>query len=93
MFKFRLLVWSEEAEIHIWSKHRVTTRETEEAAYHSRLVVKGRGRAVYEVFGRTESGRYLLVVIRLLGEGTAKLITARSMTPAEQRRYKPYVLH
>lgn len=93
MLRIRLLVWSEEAEIHIWTKHGVTTREAEEAAYHSRLVVRGRGRAVYEVFGRTEAGRYLLVVIRTLGKGAAKLITARSMTDTERRRYRHYALH
>ena len=93
MLKLQRLVWSEETERHVWSKHRVATAEAEEAAYFTRLVAKGRGKGVYEIFGRTEAGRYLLVVVRLLGKGAAKLITARSMTATEQQRYKRCLFH
>ena len=83
----------EETELHIWSRHRVTPREVEEAAYLSGLVLRGREREVYEVFGRTEQGRLLMVAVRYLGRGIARVITARDAISAERRRYEKHTAH
>ena len=93
MFKVRFLAWSEDAELHIRSRHGVTVSETEEAAYNHRLALKGRTSGVYEVFGRSDAGLYLLVVVRYLGRGSAKVITARDMTETERRRYRRHASH
>jgi len=93
MMRIEGILWSEESELHIWSRHRVSPEEVEAAAYSAGLVVKGRGRDVYEVFGKTEAGRYLVIVIRLLEHSLAAVITAREMSAAERRRYKRYVCH
>ncbi len=83
----------EETELHIWSRHRVTAREAQEAAHRSGLVVRGRAPGVYEVFGRTEAGRPLMVATRYLGHGIARIITARDMSETERRRYRRHMAH
>jgi len=87
------LLCDAEAELHIWSRHRVAVREAEEAAYQHGLAVRGRSKDVYEVFGRSEAGRYLLVVVRYLGGAVARLITARDMSRTERRRYDKHRAH
>lgn len=88
-----VLLCGEETELHLWSRHRVGAREAEEAAFHSGLVLRGRAPGVYEVYGRTEAGRYLMVAIRYLGRGTARIITARDMSRTERRRYAERTAH
>jgi uncharacterized DUF497 family protein len=39
------------------------------------------------VYGRTEAGRYLLVVLASLGGGVVRVITARDPTERERRLY------
>lgn len=79
---------SEDAELHIWSRHQVSLKEVEHAVYQRGLILKGRSENVYNVFGRTEEGRYLAIIVRYLGEGAARLITARDMSRTERRRYE-----
>ena len=73
----------EDTELHILARHRLTLREAEDAVYQRRLILRGRSENVYNVFGRTEAGRYL-------GDGIARLITARDMSWTERRRYERY---
>lgn len=84
---------NEETELHIWSRHRVSVREAEEAVYHRGFMIRGRTSGVYEVYGRTDEGRYLLVVVRYIGRGVARLITSRDMDGAERRRYDRHMAH
>jgi len=83
----------EETELHLWSRHQVSPREVEEAAYHSGLTLRGRGKGVYEVYGRTEAGRFLMIAVRYLGRGEARVITARDMSRTERRRYEKIRAH
>ena len=78
----------EDAELHILARHGVTLREAEVAVYQRGLVLRGRAENVYNVFGRTEAGRYLTIIVRYLGDGVARLITARDMSWTERRRYE-----
>lgn len=87
------LIGSEASELHIWSRHRVTFQEVEFAVYQSGLVLRGRSENVYNVFGRSENGRYLTVIVRNLGDGVARLITARDMSWTERRRYERHTAH
>ena len=89
------LVFGEETELHIWSRHRVTIQEVEAAIYQpgSVFVVRGRAEGIYNVCGRSENGRYLTMIVRNLGEGAARLITARDMSPSERRRYERHTAH
>jgi hypothetical protein len=75
--------------------HRLSPDEVEEAVFDDpdRKIFRGprsnrdRTRHIYYVYGRTQAGRYLLVVLLNLGEGQALPVTARDMTSRERQRY------
>lgn len=78
---------SDDAEEHIWTKHHVTLNEVEEACAADPLVLRGRDGG-YAVYGRTDAGRYLLIVLYPRGRGAYALATARDMEGRERRRYQ-----
>ena len=71
----------------LWAKHRVELFEVVETLVTDPCVRRGR-EGLYYVLGRTDAGRYLLAVVRDLGAGRARLVTARDMDPAERRLYR-----
>lgn len=83
----------EDTKLHIWSRHRVSYEEVEEAAFLRPLVFRGREKGLYGIHGRTETGRYIVLFVRKLGKGVARLITARDMSQTERRRYAKYMAH
>jgi hypothetical protein len=80
-------------------KHDIETWEIEEAVYDDPEAFSIRYRDCYFVYGQTFSGRYLLVLVRVLGPeavqklnfgiGTnvMKVITARDMNHQQRRLY------
>jgi hypothetical protein len=76
----------------IYEKHSVTTGEVEETIFEDsrgRLFRMGPAKrrpeeTVYEYYGRTEAGRYLIVALIYLGQGVAMPVTARDMTRGER---------
>ena len=42
------------------------------------------------MLGKTDAGRYLLVVVCLLGKGKARVVTARDMTHSERHRFNRF---
>ena len=77
------LEWTSDRIEHI-AKHGITPEEVEEVFATVSTVKRARG-GVYEAWGQTESGRYLLVVFRYLGHNRAWPITARDMDENEKR--------
>jgi hypothetical protein len=81
---WRELVWSQWSEDHI-AEHNVLPDEVEQVVNsRPRFTAKGRDETTI-VYGRTDAGRYLLVV---LAEGLAggwHVVTARDMDDAERR--------
>lgn len=72
----------------IESKHGVEFLEVEEACYsEDRHVRRGR-EGLYQLFGQTDDGRYLFVVLADRGSGVWKVATAREMTDRERRLYR-----
>jgi uncharacterized DUF497 family protein len=71
----------------IESRHGVTFEEVEEVCYAAPHVRRGR-QGLYKVFGRTDAGRYVLVVLAYQGAGSWKVVTARDMTESERRLYQ-----
>ena len=75
MRRIRELYWRLDRVEHIYEKHNVTVGEVEEAVFgdtRGRLFRIGPakrdpGETVYDYFGRTEAGRYLMVVLIYLG--------------------------
>ena len=92
--RIRELEWRDDRIEHI-SRHSIRPEEVDEVVFGDRggllLRVAPAERSptetLYRYLGRTEGGRYLLVVLLYLGEGIAMPVTAREMTRAERRRF------
>lgn len=88
------LHWRRDRIEHI-ARHSISPEEVEEALFGDGPGILLRvgpserdpGETVYRYLGRTEAGRYLLVVLLYLGHGVAMPITARDMSLAERRRF------
>lgn len=75
------------------SRHAVQWNEVEEVFLNDPWFVMETeadqyGEPRYVAFGRTEAGRYLMVVFVPMDRDEAKVITARDMTDSERRRYQ-----
>lgn len=83
------LQWDEDNLEHI-ARHQAGTDEVEDVCFSAHLRVRGRyGR--YVVYGQSASGRYLMVVLESLGEGSFRPVTARDMSPGEKQAYRRHV--
>ncbi len=72
----------------IEAQHGVAFQEVEEACYSRRRQVRREREGLYKLFGRSDAGRYLLVVLADLGDGIWKVVTARQMTAQGRRLYR-----
>lgn len=94
MAVIRDLYWRTDRIDHI-ALHAVMPEEVTEAVFNDPSGILLRvGQAernpeetLYRYLGRTEAGRYLLVVLLYLGEGVAMPVTARDMTRGERSRF------
>jgi uncharacterized protein len=83
----REIRWTDKSEDHI-AAHNITPDEVEQLIYtRPRLVLKGAGGTEY-VFGTTDAGRYLLVVLAESIDGRGYVVTAREMTDAERQAFR-----
>ena len=83
--RFRAYDWDTDNVDHI-ARHGIEPWEAE-AACRGGLIIRGRqGR--YIAYGRTEAGRYLVVILHAQGGGMAHVITAREMNQSERRFYQ-----
>ena len=71
----------------IESRHGVTYDEDAETVFSPWRAIRRWNRDLVKVFGRTVSGRYLLVVIADHHNGQWWIVTARDMTASERRLY------
>ena len=72
----------------IESKHGITFNEIEEACLSDKRHVRKGKEGLYKLFGQTDAGRYILVVLLNLGDSNWKVVTAREMTDSERQLYK-----
>jgi uncharacterized DUF497 family protein len=83
------LLWDEETIEHIWERHHLTIEEVDEAFHDSEALIHAGGKYGRQViYGRTEAGRYLVIIVKFESRQVAELVTARQMTDSEKRRYK-----
>lgn len=80
-------VWHEWVIEKIITKHRVEPWEVEEAFFNRPFEVLSGGEGKFKLLGRTDAGRYPLVVFVLEGR-SARIITARDMGNTERRYFK-----
>lgn len=70
-------------------KHSVSQEEVEEVFEFPEETVIRKTRQGYRLaYGRTATGRYLLVVLILKKGGFIRVVTARDMNQAERRYYR-----
>ncbi len=87
MNKITAIQWQTERIAHIQNKHHVTPKEVEEVCFGHPVILRGRGKQIYQVLGQTQAGRYLFIIVRFLGENRVRVITARDMDHAEHKWY------
>jgi hypothetical protein len=79
--------WTEQSEDHI-ARHRVAPGDVEQVVHsRPRLVARGR-EATTLVFGTTDGGRHLVVVLADAEDGRWYVVTARDMTDSEKRAFQ-----
>ena len=86
LIKIKEFQWDGKNEKHILRRHNVAKSEAEEVFIGDPYFRIGRNGTRY-VYGQTSSGRYLFVVYLYLGNGVARIITARDMTKGERKLY------
>ena len=88
MKKYHHLFWDEKNISHI-ARHNVTVDEVEQVVFTSKIRLrKGRGGDIYYIFGSTETGRYLFIVLLEIAKHPARVITARDMSRKEKKWYR-----
>ena len=85
--KINGLQWDDARLEKIITKHGLSPTEVEDVCFgpHYACSAKYKRKAVY---GRTESGKYVMVILEQLYDSVFRLITARGMTRGEQRKYR-----
>lgn len=92
--KITAIIWKTRFREKFLGKHGITTEEVEDVTFGTPFIVKvakGRvkGEDVYEAFGHTQPGRYLVVFFIYKPATRAALpISARDMTRSERRYYE-----
>lgn len=82
----REIRWTEQSEDHI-ARHGVLPAEVEEVVFsRPRLVAAGRDNTTL-IFGTTDAGRHLVVVLAEAEDGRTFVVTARTMTDSERRAF------
>ena len=87
MNRITKIEWQADRIAHIQVKHQVTPREAEEVCFSHPVILRGKGKHIYQVMGQTQAGRYLFIVVRFLGENKVRVITARDMGQTERKWY------
>ena len=81
------LVWDARNVDHI-AEHQVVSSEVQEVIFEDAPHYRhGPAEAIYHVYGQSDAGRYLFVVLRMLGRNRGRVVTARGMTGKEKRLY------
>jgi hypothetical protein len=79
--------WDDANMVHLALGHGIEPEEAEEVFAISPLFRKTK-RGHYAAFGRTQSGRLLVIVFEMKGGGIARIITGWDMDSAERRYYR-----
>jgi hypothetical protein len=72
----------------IASRHAVSHHEIREACYSADAHWRRGREGLYELYSRTDEGRYLLVILARKDRLVWRIVTARDMTRTERRLYQ-----
>ncbi|MBI2039606.1 BrnT family toxin [Candidatus Microgenomates bacterium] len=87
--KIRNLIWDEWNIEHV-GKHGVSQDEVEEVCSSKHFAIKS-GKTKMAVWGRTEGGRYLLVIVGVRGFYDYYPVSAREMDDREKRNFRKWI--
>ena len=79
--------WQEWIREKIITKHGVQPQEVEECFYESVYKVKRSRDNSYELFSRSQSGRYLMIIF-VWHKRSIRIVTARDMDKEEREYYR-----
>ena len=90
--KIEEIIWMPSVVDKLARRHHVSVDEVEQVfRQRPRIYFQKRGlrqgEDVYRALGRTDAGRYLIVIFIYKGQGRALIITARDMDAKERRQY------
>lgn len=88
MLRIKRFLSSEAVEHKLKVKHDITLDEIESVNKAEPIFL--RYKDLYIMLGRTEFGRYLFVLLRYLGGGAARIVTAHEMTGREKRAFQRF---
>jgi hypothetical protein len=83
------LIWDATNEEHI-AGHLVVPEEVEETCSRPNWLLRARGGRI-AIYGQSEAGRYLVVILQATRAREYYVITARDMEDSEQRRYRRWM--
>ena len=86
MIRISSFQWDKNNLYHLLHRHEVTRKEAEEVFIGDPYFRRGRDKTHY-IYGQTDAGRYLFVVYLYLGNGKARIVSARDMTKKEKNLY------
>ena len=81
------LIWDEVNVEHI-ARHRVEPHEVEQAIWDDPHVRRGPGKSRYRLYGQTDGGRYLFIVLDREYDDVFYIVTARDMDKREKQQYQ-----
>lgn len=81
------IAWTDDSEHHI-ARHGVTPPDVHEVLQGEPKLYRQGREGTTLVFGTTDSGRHLLVVLAESPDGRDYIVTARDMTPGEKKNFK-----
>ena len=81
--------WTEKSIEHI-ARHAIGPEEVEEVCFneYDAPFIRSAREKLHYVFGKTDSGRFLFVVVKFVRKGEVKVITARDMNKWKKNYYK-----
>jgi uncharacterized DUF497 family protein len=87
------IIWLDEIIDKLETKHNIRQEEVIELIHnepHFRFVEKGHrpSENVYAAMGQTDAGRYLIVFFIHKADGSALILSGRTMTPSERKRHE-----
>jgi uncharacterized DUF497 family protein len=81
------LIWDERNVEHI-ARHQVEPHEVEQVIWDDPHARRGPGKSRYRLYGQTDAGRYLFIVLDREYDDVFYVVTARDMDKREKKQYR-----
>lgn len=79
--------WTDAAIAHV-ARHGVHPEEVEAVCFSEDPIIRSGREGLHYIFGQTDGGRYLFIVVREARPGEVRIVTAREMDAKERAYYR-----